>query len=462
MGDEWPTVRLGNYVDSCLGKMLDKEKNRGDYYPYLGNKNVRWGNFDLEDLAHMRFEDHEHDRYGLKHGDLIVCEGGEPGRCAIWKNEVLNMKIQKALHRIRTGDGLNNVFLHYWFLWAGSTGALEPFFTGTTIKHLTGKALVDLQIPLPPIEEQKSIAHILGSLDDKIELNRQMNTTLEAMAQALFKSWFVDFDPVIDNALAVGNPIPEPFHLRAETRKALGDKRKPLPEAVQKQFSSRFLFSEEMGWIPEGWKVFTLADLCKKITDGAHQSPKSVDRDTGLPMASSKDLTHYGVDFSSCRYISKEDFSVLLNNGCAPDIGDVLVAKDGSRCGETCCIYSSNVPVVLLSSVAILRLKSLEYSTYINSLLSRPETIANLRENYVSGSAIPRIVLRDFKRYPVICPPEIIFKQWNINTESIHKRIVDSDCESNSLTSLRDALLPKLLSGQLRIPDAEKLMADAL
>ncbi|WXG55240.1 MAG: hypothetical protein RNU03_00875 [Candidatus Sedimenticola sp. (ex Thyasira tokunagai)] len=78
------------------------------------------------------------------------------------------------------------------------------------------------------------MAHILGTLDDKIEFNRQMNATLESMAQALFKSWFVDFDPVIDNALAAGNPIPEPLHARSEVRKTLGDQRKPLPEAIQK------------------------------------------------------------------------------------------------------------------------------------------------------------------------------------------------------------------------------------
>ena len=118
-----------------------------------------------------------------------------------------------------------------------------------------------MEIFLPPLETQKAIAHILGSLDDKIELNRQMNATLEAIAQALFKSWFVDFDPVIDNALAAGNPIPEPLQARAEARKALGDKRKPLPEAIQQQFPSAFEYSDELGWIPEGWRVNKLNSL---------------------------------------------------------------------------------------------------------------------------------------------------------------------------------------------------------
>ena len=110
-----------------------------------------------------------------------------------------------------------------------------------------------MKVYLPPINEQEGIVEVLGTLDDKIELNRQMNATLEAMAQALFKSWFVNFDPVIDNALAAGNPIPDALQKRAEVRRALGDRRKPLPADIEQHFPDRFVFSEEMGWIPEGW-----------------------------------------------------------------------------------------------------------------------------------------------------------------------------------------------------------------
>ena len=106
------------------------------------------------------------------------------------------MKIQKALHRVRAKDSLHGEYLYYWFLLAGQVGALEPYFTGTTIKHLTGRALAELLIPLPPLERQRSIGDTLKSLDDKIELNRRMNVTLEAMAQAIFHDWFVDFGPV--------------------------------------------------------------------------------------------------------------------------------------------------------------------------------------------------------------------------------------------------------------------------
>lgn len=240
--------------------MLDQNKNQGIYHPYLGNKQVRWGSFDLDDLAEMRFEDHEHERYGLRFGDLVVCEGGEPGRCALWKDKLPNMKIQKALHRIRPNSELNSTFLHYWFCYAGKFELLEPYFTGTTIKHLTGKAIAELPIPLPPLSEQKAIAHILGTLDDKIELNRRMNATLEGMAQALFKSWFVDFDPVIDNALAAGNPIPDELAPRAEVRRQALAKGTANREAA-KPFPAAFHETESMGWIPEGWKTGKIIDL---------------------------------------------------------------------------------------------------------------------------------------------------------------------------------------------------------
>ena len=88
---EWKKVKLGEITESCLGKMLDSAKNRGEYQPYLANLNVRWGSFDTENLSMMRFEEEEEERYGIRYGDLIICEGGEPGRCAIWKEQLPNV-----------------------------------------------------------------------------------------------------------------------------------------------------------------------------------------------------------------------------------------------------------------------------------------------------------------------------------------------------------------------------------
>ena len=189
---KWETVRLGDVTDSCIGKMLDQEKNKGEYQPYLANLNVRWGYFELDNLSVMRFEKHEEDRYGLRYGDLIVCEGGEPGRCAIWKDIIPNMKIQKALHRVRVHDDLDYRFLYYWFLLAGKRGALEQYFTGSTIKHMPGDKLKSIIIEKPPLETQKRIADILSAYDDLIENNQKQIKLLEEAAQRLYKEWFVD------------------------------------------------------------------------------------------------------------------------------------------------------------------------------------------------------------------------------------------------------------------------------
>src|SRR6478672_1351424 len=121
----WTTIRLGDISEMCLGKMLNKEKNKGEFHPYLSNVDVRWGGFDLSELRLMRFEEKEHEKYGLKVGDLVVCEGGEPGRCAIWKGEIPNMQIQKALHRVRFKENYSNSFIYYRMLLAGRTGGLE-------------------------------------------------------------------------------------------------------------------------------------------------------------------------------------------------------------------------------------------------------------------------------------------------------------------------------------------------
>ena len=189
---KWEKVKLGNVTDSCLGKMLDQNKNKGDYQPYLANVNVRWGEFDLEDLPLMKFEESEQERYELKYGDLVICEGGEPGRCAIWKEQIPNMKIQKALHRVRVHDCLDYRYLFYWFLLAGKTGELDQYFTGATIKHMPGQKLKEVVIDKPPLEIQHRIADILSAYDDLIENNQKQIKLLEEAAQRVYKEWFVD------------------------------------------------------------------------------------------------------------------------------------------------------------------------------------------------------------------------------------------------------------------------------
>ncbi len=277
MSFEWKQVRLGDFIDSCLGKMLDQKKNRGTFHPYLGNSNVRWGEFDLSNLSEMKFEDTEHERYSLKKGDLVVCEGGEPGRCAIWDDEIPGMKIQKALHRIRTLPGLTSGYLYYWFLFSGKKGTLEPYFTGTTIKHLTGRSLADLTIRLPPVKYQEKCALILSSIDCKINHNKKVNQTLEQIAQALFKSWFVDFEPVKAKmaVLEVGGSqgdatLAAMTAISGKDADALVVFEREYPQQYAELKATAELFPSEMqeselGEIPSGWYIDSIKNICEVV-----------------------------------------------------------------------------------------------------------------------------------------------------------------------------------------------------
>jgi type I restriction enzyme S subunit len=185
---KWEMVKLGEVAEMCLGKMLDKNKNKGTYQPYLRNVNVRWGSFDLDDLLEMKFEESEQDRYGIQIGDLIMCEGGEPGRCAIWNATVPNMKIQKALHRIRVKDLIYNKFVYYLFSLYAQNGRLEKYFTGTTIKHLTGQSLKTVEIPLPSLSDQHRIVQEIESRLSQAEASSACIENALQQAEALRQS----------------------------------------------------------------------------------------------------------------------------------------------------------------------------------------------------------------------------------------------------------------------------------
>ena len=176
----WTWCRVGEVADHCLGKMLDGIKNKGTLQPYLRNINIRWMDFYFDDLLNMRFEDHEEEKYGLKYGDVLICEGGEPGRAAIWRNQIPNMKIQKAIHRVRFYEGIDNEYFLYYLIWAARSKYLSNYFTGAGIQHFTGKSLSKLIIPLPPLSEQQRIVSKLNQLMqfcDQLEQN--INTTKE-------------------------------------------------------------------------------------------------------------------------------------------------------------------------------------------------------------------------------------------------------------------------------------------
>ena len=433
MSSEWPILRLGDHVDACLGKMLDAKKNKGEPQPYLGNSNVRWGEFDLDDLAEMRFEAHEDERYSLQRGDLVVCEGGEPGRCAIWEG-LPGIKIQKALHRIRPKSGFNNYYLFYWFCLAAKTGKLDPHFTGTTIKHLTGKAIASLEVPCPPIATQIALVNVLRSLDDRITLLRETNATLEAIAQALFKSWFVDFDPV---------------RAKQEGRAPEG-----MSDATAALFPDSFEESE-LGLVPKGWRVAHVGDVVDTVGGGTPDT-----KDVG-----------YWEPAEYC-WTTPKDLSgisspVLLNTERKLSAKGVAKISSGLLPAGTL-LMSSRAPIGYLAItqtpmainqgyIAIPPSGTLPPLYMLHWCQHNMDTI----KNHANGSTFMEISKKAFRPLPVLVPPAEVLAEFVVLADALFARLVENEKQAQTLATLRDTLLPRLISGQLRLPEAEALIEEA-
>ncbi|MCM2348637.1 MAG: restriction endonuclease subunit S [Bacteriovoracaceae bacterium] len=187
------------------------------------------------------------------------------------------------------------------------------------------------------------------------------------------------------------------------------------------------------------WRELTLGEVCSKITDGAHNSPKSVP--TGKPMASVKDLTFFGINLKTARHIEREEFDKLVKQGCMPEVGDVLIAKDGNSALDTVCNIKENVDVVLLSSVAILRPdKQVLDSDFLKYYFRSKKTIEYLKSNFISGAAIPRVVLKDFKKAKIFLPSLIEQKKISKILNSIECKIFVNNTINTKLERLAQVL----------------------
>lgn len=186
-------IAFGHITDSRLGKMLDKEKNIGISRKYLRNINVRWFSFDLFDLLEMRIEDNEVNKYSIEYGDLVICEGGEPGRCAVWEKEC-TIFYQKALHRVRFLDNSNPKFYMYYLWFSSQSGQVSKYFTGTGIKHLTGQSLAKISVPTTDRTIQDTVvARIESHLSVCEIIEKTVDTALqqtEALRQSILKKAF--------------------------------------------------------------------------------------------------------------------------------------------------------------------------------------------------------------------------------------------------------------------------------
>ncbi len=414
----WTNKCLADISDSCLGKMLDKKKNKGEYKPYLANLNVQWGEFKLGALQEMRFEEHEQDRYGLKYGDLIICEGGEPGRCAIWRDELPNMKVQKALHRLRVHCDYNSDFLYYRMKLAGQNRELDRHFIGSTIKHLTGVGLKGVAFEFPPLKEQQKIAKVLRTLDEKIELNNNTNAELEAMAKLIYDYWFVQFD---------------------------------FPDANGKPYKSsggKMVYNKELKReIPDGWTVDIINNVIN-VKDGTHDSPKP--KDSGYPLITSKHLKPHGLDFENTYFISEEDY-VGVNKRSKVDTGDILFSMIGSI-GEIYKVDEKNINFAIKNVALYKSSGKPEHINYIYMFLKSYD-MQRYMGNVISGSIQKFIGLGALRNMPIFTNDDIIM-QFVKTTEHLFQKKTLIKLENQELTKLRNWLLPMLMNGQVTVKEA--------
>jgi len=267
--DGWVWCRLGTVAIHCLGKMLDQQKNIGIEQHYLRNLNVQWFRFDLSDLKKMKIDQSEHERYLVKKGDLIICEGGYPGTSAIWDSDN-SIFLQKALHRVRFFAPDMNRFFHYVLYYSSLSGELSQYFTGSGIQHFTGQSLGKFLFPLPPLaEQQRIVAKVdeLMALCDELEAAEKELDKLEAdFAEYLPKS--------ILQAAVQGKLVPQNVHDEpaSELLKCIQQEKARLAKEgkIKKEKPLPPITKDEIPYdLPDGWVWCRLGEahsICRGIT----------------------------------------------------------------------------------------------------------------------------------------------------------------------------------------------------
>ena len=434
MGGEWAEAPLSELTEFIVDCPHSTPEWTDSGVAVLRSNNIRNGRLDLSSPSFTN-EDGFNSRVKRAlpmEGDIVLTREAPMGevcmipyglRCCLGQRMVL----------IRTDDSkLNSGFL----LYALQSPYLQNQIswsegTGTTVSNIRIPVIKGFQIPTPPVDEQVKIAQVLGALDDKIELNRQTNETLEAMAQALFKSWFVDFDPVIDNALAAGNDIPEPFKARAAARQALGDARKPLPEEISCECPDGFEFRDEMGWLPRGWEFCKLGDVLELLYG---KSLPARDRlDGPYPV--------YGSGGISGSHLE----SIVEGPG-------IIVGRKGTV-GSIYWVDEDFYPIDTVFYVKAFEMVPL---SFVYRSLLRIDI-----KSMGADSAVPGVNRNALYSAPIVRAPNNVLTEFESRTKDFWTKQTLHVRQSSTLSKLRDTLLPKLLSGQLTIPDAEKLVSNA-
>ena len=356
-------------------------------------------------------------------GDVVMTTEAPLGEIA----QIDNRKValgQRLITLRGKPDVLNNTYLKFAMQAAFVQNQLKARSTGTTVLGISQRELRKVEIPLPPLSEQRRIAHILGTLDDKIELNRQMNETLEATARAIFKSWFVDFDPV--KAKIKGR---KPPFMDAETASL-------FPSAFQ---------DSPLGEIPQGWKIGTLGE----VSENVRRSVKTSEIDSnecyiGLEHMPRRNIALFKWQTAARIISNKFRFKKceILFGKLRPYFHKVGVAPLNGICS---------------TDILVIRPIDSEWFGVVLGLVSSDNFIA-YTDACSEGTRMPRTNWNDMSRYEIALPKAEIAKKYTELIQPIINKIVENIHQSRTLAQTRDTLLPKLLSGEIRVDAAAEIL----
>jgi type I restriction enzyme S subunit len=360
----------------------------------------------------MRFEPKEMDRYGLRFGDIVMCEGGEPGRCAIWKDQAPGMMIQKALHRIRPKEFVDCHFLFYSFLRIGQLKGFDQYVTGATIKHLPSEKLAKVEIEIPPLPVQRRISSILSTYDELIENNQRRIRILEDMARSLYREWFVHF-------------------------------RYPGHESVP-------LVESPLGQIPQGWEVKKLADIT--IVNRAQINAKTApDELLYIDIAS--------VSPSQIDSVTPYVFSDAPGRARrVVQHGDVLWSCVRPNRRSHALVMHPEANTIASTGFSVLTAKTVPF-TFLYFATTTDDFVSYLTNN-ASGAAYPAVNATTFEKAELLIPSPVLLDRFGEAAIAMAEQAHTLQRQTANLRCTRDLLLPRLLSGQIPL-QIEKESIDA-
>ena len=332
-------------------------------------------------------------------------------------------------------EALDHRFLKYVLL--AERSAFLRFASGTTHQTIYFPEVKAFHVCLPPPDEQHAIAHVLGMLDDKIELNRQMSETLEAMARALFKSWFVDFDPV----------------------RAKAEARDPgLPQPLADLFPNRFIDSE-FGPIPNGWRVASIGDLADVIDCLHSKKPKR--REVGRPLLQLANIRDDGLIDMDDPYLIDEDDYAVWTSRIEAQSGDCVITNVG-RTGAVAQVPEGLWAALGRNMTGIRCRPEFEFPSFLLECLLSDAMRAEIVRRLDTGTILDALNVRNIPKLRFFMPTIEVAARFEHVVRPIRRRMELNLAHSQTLANTRDALLPKLISGQVRVRQVEHLLEGAL